>query len=159
MKRWIFIILIIVGVLAVALTGIAIGRATARSASGKQAAPAASDQEVWTCSMHPQVRLDRPGKCPICEMPLIPAASASQAAAGDVPQMQLSNHALAMASVETAPVERRQLSKDVRAVGKIEYNESSLATITARIDGYAERLFVNFTGIDIRKGDPNASRR
>ena len=48
---------------------------------------------------------------------------------------------------------RRELSRDLRAVGKIEYNESSLATITPRVDGYAERLFVNFTGVEIRKGD------
>lgn len=153
MKRWFIFVIVIVSVLAVALIGIAIGRATAHSGPASQATSSAAAQEVWTCSMHPQVRLDRPGTCPICEMPLISAASASQAGPGDVPRMQLSDHALAMASVETVPVQRKELSKDVRAVGKIEFNESSLATITARIDGYAERLFVNFTGIDIRKGD------
>jgi multidrug efflux pump subunit AcrA (membrane-fusion protein) len=67
--------------------------------------------------------------------------------------LTLSDHALAMASVETAAIERRPLSREVRAVGKIEYNESALATITPRVDGYAERLFVNFTGIEINAGD------
>jgi len=85
-------------------------------------------------------------------MPLIPAASASTAA-GEAPMLQLSEHALAMASVETVAVERRPLSRDLRAVGRIEYNESSLATITPRVDGFAERLFVSFTGVEIRKGD------
>ena len=61
--------------------------------------------------------------------------------------LQLSEHAIAMASVETVAVERRPLSRELRAVGRIEYNESSLATITPRVDGYAERLFVNFTGV------------
>jgi Cu(I)/Ag(I) efflux system membrane fusion protein len=58
-----------------------------------------------------------------------------------------------MANVETTPVTRRALSRELRAVGKIQYNESSLATITARIDGYAERLFVDFTGVNIKAGD------
>jgi Cu(I)/Ag(I) efflux system membrane fusion protein len=43
--------------------------------------------------------------------------------------------------------------RDLRAVGKIQYNESSLATVTARVDGYAERLFVNFSGVEIKAGD------
>jgi len=109
-------------------------------------------KQVYTCSMHPQVRLDQPGNCPICEMPLIPAASATTAA-GEAPMLQLSEHAISMASVETVAVERRPLSRDLRAVGRIEYNESSLATITPRVDGFAERLFVSFTGVEIRKGD------
>jgi len=58
-----------------------------------------------------------------------------------------------MASVETTVVTRRELTRDLRAVGKIQYNESSLATVTARVDGYAERLFVNFTGMEIKAGD------
>jgi Cu(I)/Ag(I) efflux system membrane fusion protein len=109
-------------------------------------------EEVWTCSMHPQIRLPKPGKCPICEMPLIVAAAA-QTGAGGEPMLQLSDHALAMASVETTPVTRRELFRELRAVGKIQYSESSLATITARTDGYAERLFVDFTGVEIKAGD------
>lgn len=111
-----------------------------------------SKPTYWTCSMHPQVRLDGPGNCPICEMPLIPAGSATGGGDG-VPMLTLSPHAVAMASVETVAVTRRALVNEIRAVGKIQYNESSLATITARVDGYAERLFVNFTGVDIKAGD------
>lgn len=154
MKR----VLIIIGVLALAalslVIGVMLGRATsgATTNTAETAGAAAQAQEVWTCSMHPQVRMEGPGMCPICDMPLVPAASAS-ASAGEIPSLHLGEHALAMASVETTPVRRSAVSKDVRAVGKIEYNESTLSTITARIDGYAERLFVNFTGVDIKAGD------
>jgi Cu(I)/Ag(I) efflux system membrane fusion protein len=102
--------------------------------------------------MHPQVRLDGPGRCPICEMPLIPAASVP-ATPGETPTLELSEQAMAMASVETVPVEARPLTRELRAVGRIEYNESSLASITPRFSGYAERLFVSFTGAEIRQGD------
>jgi Cu(I)/Ag(I) efflux system membrane fusion protein len=153
MKRRSIVIAFVVVAAAVG-GGYLLGRATARpgsTASAPAAAPPAA-QQTYTCSMHPQVRLDRPGNCPICEMPLIPAAAA-QTGSGGEPMLQLSDHALAMASVETTPVTRRELSRELRAVGKIQYNEASLATVTARVDGYAERLFVNFTGVEIRAGD------
>lgn len=160
MKRRTAIVLVSLIVLVAAGAGYFLG--SARSGSGgPSSVPGASRgmaeapstaKQVYTCSMHPQVRLDQPGNCPICEMPLIPAASATTAA-GEAPMLQLSEHAVSMASVETVSIERRPLSRDLRAVGRIEYNESSLATITPRIDGFAERLFVSFTGVEIRKGD------
>ncbi len=155
MKRRLFVPVLIVCLAAAAAVGFLAGRSATSSpapagASAAAAPPAA--KQIWTCSMHPQVRLDRPGNCPICEMPLIPADSAQGSGDGP-PMLTLSDHALAMASVETVAVERRPLAREVRAVGKIEYNESALATITPRVDGYAERLFVNFTGIEINAGD------
>ena len=157
MKRSTTIVSMVIVTVLVAAGGYFLGRGGgARSvsvaASTGEVSPAPVKQ-VYTCSMHPQVRLDRPGDCPICEMPLIPATSATATAAGEAPTLQLSEHARAMASVETEAIEHRPLSRELRAVGRIEYNESSLATITSRVDGYAERLFVNFTGVEIRKGD------
>jgi len=85
-------------------------------------------------------------------MPLIPARADAPADTGP-PSLSLSQRALAMAGVETTPVARRPLNTALRAVGKIRYHEPSLATITARADGYAEKLFVNVTGVNIRAGD------
>lgn len=65
----------------------------------------------------------------------------------------LSSHARAMASVETAPVERRKLSREIRAVGKVQYNESARSTITARVNGYIERLFIDYIGVEVKAGD------
>ena len=157
MKRRTAIVLVSIIVLVAAGAGYLLGSARSGSggrsnAPGGMADVPSTAKQVYTCSMHPQVRLDQPGNCPICEMPLIPAASATTAA-GEAPMLQLSEHAISMASVETVPIERRPLSRDLRAVGRIEYNESSLATITPRVDGFAERLFVSFTGVEIRKGD------
>lgn len=109
---------------------------------------------VYTCSMHPQVRLPNPGSCPICSMPLIRAQSSNNTTdRPEVGTLKLSKHALAMASVETVVLDKRPLSHVVNAVGKISFDETALATITARVDGYAERLFVNFTGVEVKKGD------
>ena len=111
--------------------------------------------KIWTCSMHPQVRLPNPGKCPICSMPLIEAAveSSEPAAGEDSTMFELSDHARAMASVETTTVVRRKMTREIRAVGKVQYNETALATITTRVEGYVERLFVDYTGIEVKAGD------
>lgn len=117
--------------------------------------PFAEDQkEVYTCSMHPQIRLEGPGKCPICGMPLIQAQSASSTDKEmDLTVITLSEHARMMASVESLEITPILATHDVLAVGKVAYNETALSTITTRVDGYAERLYVNFTGIDVNKGD------
>lgn len=153
MKRQTAIFGVVVTLLLALAAGFFLGRGSHRPVSGPAPSGSAAEaRQVYTCSMHPQVRLDRPGKCPICEMPLIPATEA-QPSDGAPPALMLSDHALAMASVETTEVTYRQLNRGLRAVGKIQYNEASLATVTARVDGYAERLFVNITGVQIKAGD------
>jgi Cu(I)/Ag(I) efflux system membrane fusion protein len=153
MKRPALYFVGLVTLLAVGAAGYLLGRlAPAGKSEPKVVTGDAASEQMYTCSMHPQVRLRGPGKCPICEMPLIPAGG--RGVSGDAtPTLTLSDHALAMANVETTAVAYRELSRDLRAVGKIQYNEPSLATVTARIDGYAEKLFVNVTGVTIRAGD------
>jgi Cu(I)/Ag(I) efflux system membrane fusion protein len=116
------------------------------SRSGEQHAPGGA--ETWTCSMHPGVKLPQPGKCPICEMPLIRAGGVSGVHGG---MLHLANGGAGI--VETAAVVRRPLQHTLRALGKVGYNETGLATITSRVEGYVENLFVNFTGVEVKKGD------
>lgn len=80
-------------------------------------------------------------------------ASASPPMSAPEPMLQLSDHARAMARVETAPALRRPLVREIRAVGKVQYNEAGLATITARVEGYVEKLYVDFTGVEVKAGD------
>lgn len=67
--------------------------------------------------------------------------------------LELSDHARAMASVETVPVERRKLVREIRVIGKVQYNETGLANVTTRVEGYVERLFVDYTGVEVKLGD------
>ena len=135
-----------------------------KSSEGGADNAAESSGQIWTCSMHPQVRLPKPGKCPICLMPLILAtpgakpaktnATTNTTAAGASDSMlELSEHARAMASVETVPVQRRKMRREIRVIGKVQYNETGLANITTRVEGYVERLFVDYTGIEVKAGD------
>ena len=113
----------------------------------EQAKPA----EVWTCSMDPQVALPGPGACPICGMDLILRASGSET--GDPARFTLGEEAKKIARVRTAPVERRAVSHSLRLVGEIGYDRTRLADITAWFPGRIDRMFVDYEGMRIRKGD------
>ncbi len=104
---------------------------------------------LWTCSMHPQIRQPNPGKCPICGMDLIPVAKSS----GGLRTLTVSPETKALMSVQTAPVERKYVRHEIRMVGKVDYDETKLAYITAWVSGRLDRLYVDFTGVQVRKGD------
>jgi Cu(I)/Ag(I) efflux system membrane fusion protein len=117
-------------------------------------APAATESvpTTWTCSMHPQFQLPEPGKCPICFMDLIPLEGDSGADLGPR-QLKMSEAAAALAEIQTTPVRRRYARNVVRMVGKVDYDETRLADITARVGGRLDRLFVDYTGVTVREGD------
>lgn len=131
--------LIKLGIAAAVLVGLVLAIIWWPRSSGE----AATGSEVWTCSMHPQVRLPRPGSCPICGMKLIPT---SKLAAGKGNGNQY-------AGVETQAVARRELFKEIQTVGKIDYNESRVEFISARMAGRVDRLYVDFTGIEVKEHD------
>src|SRR5436190_771517 len=95
----------------------------------------------WTCSMHPQIRQPRPGKCPICGMDLVPVSQASRE----------KDRIEKRAGVSTEPVSYRELSKEIRTVGKLDYSERQTAYITARIAGRVDRIHADFTGVPVKK--------
>jgi len=105
----------------------------------------------WTCSMHPQIQQPKKGKCPICFMDLIPVTSES----GDVGERQISfsQAAIKLMEIETAPVERKFVEAQIRMVGKVDYDETRVKNITAWVPGRIDRLYVDFTGIIVSKGD------
>lgn len=144
--------LMAVGVVAAALAaGFFLGRGASPPAAASAGTPS-KQAEVWTCSMHPQIRVSQAGKCPICSMPLVQVADAG-ADSGGAAVLQLSDAAIAMAGIETTAVTRRPLLHEIRAVGRIEPNETSLATVTSRVEGWVEKLFVDATGVRVAKGD------
>lgn len=121
--------------------------------AGHMHAEAEAEPQVWTCSMHPQIRLPKPGLCPICNMDLIPVGDDETAGAAGPRELTVSAAAAKLMDVETVPVERRAVTTRVRMVGKVEYDETRLAYITAWIPGRLDRLFVDYTGIPVRAGD------
>jgi len=106
----------------------------------------------WYCSMDPQIIRDGPGKCPICQMDLVPMPT--DLAADDAPrQLVVSQAAAALMDIETSRVERKLVEAEIRMVGKIDYDETRVKHITAWVPGRIDRLYIDFKGTRVSKGD------
>jgi Cu(I)/Ag(I) efflux system membrane fusion protein len=106
---------------------------------------------IWTCAMHPQIRLDEPGKCPICGMDLIPLVQNSSTSV-DPMAVHLTQEAAQLANVLTTVVSRQNPVKEIRLYGKVQADERLLQSQVAHVPGRIERLAVNFTGESVVKG-------
>jgi len=103
--------------------------------------------EEWYCSMHPNFRQPEPGKCGICGMNLVRAEPTKGW------KLTMSEKERALARIQTAPVTREFLTKNVRMVGKVDYDETRMRTISAWVPGRLVRVYVDYTGIRVRQGD------
>jgi Cu(I)/Ag(I) efflux system membrane fusion protein len=106
---------------------------------------------IWTCAMHPQIRMPQPGKCPICGMELIPLAQ-NNTSSIDPAAVHLSKEAAQLANVLTSVVTKQKPIKEVRLYGKVQADERLFQSQVAHVPGRIEQLTVNFTGEPVIKG-------
>lgn len=121
----------------------------------------ASDIEYF-CPMHPSVVRDNGReKCPICFMPLSKRKKGEQTdevlPAGVVNRVQLSPYRIVLAGIQTWEVSEVPLTKEIQAVGYVEFNERGLKNVSARVKGRIDELLVNETGQMVSAGDVLAS--
>lgn len=109
-------------------------------------------ETVWTCSMHPQIRMNEAGQCSICGMDLIPLANSSSTQ--DPMAVEMSPDAMQLANVQTTVVggENRSTTKEIRLNGKIQADERKVYVQSSHIPGRVEQLNVNFTGEPVSRG-------
>jgi len=148
--------LFIVQALAFLLLGILIAGVLWRSPSAPATpanpalvTPVVAGETLWTCAMHPQIRQSKPGKCPLCGMPLIPVAKT----AGGMRTLAISAESKALMQIDTMPVERRYITHEIPMVGRVDYDETKLGYITAWVPGRLDRLYVDYTGVEVKPGD------
>lgn len=133
---------------------------TAQELSEHESHSAEVENQIWTCSMHPQIKMDKPGKCPICGMDLIPLTSMSSSGDGDdvdPNEIVMTEAAAKLASIQTMIVAKGVPNKTVYLNGKIHADERNIAELTARFGGRIEKLFVNFTGQNVTRGEKLAT--
>ncbi len=112
--------------------------------------------EMWTCSMDPQVMQSEPGDCPICGMDLIPVKTNDEGLAPE--QFKMTKNAMALANIRTTKVGSGDLGDNtLKLSGKIIENEKAVATQASYFDGRIEKLFVNFEGEEVRNGQQLAT--
>ncbi|MGZ0017727.1 efflux RND transporter periplasmic adaptor subunit [Yeosuana sp. AK3] len=111
--------------------------------------------EIWTCSMHPQIRRNEPGNCPICGMTLIPLDT--EGAADDPAIYQMSENAIKLANIQTIIVGKGDASKEIRLNGKVQVDERNAYSQSTHIPGRIEQLAINFTGEKVGRGQTLAT--
>ncbi len=146
-------------VLVTAVLAFAVGRLStgdeerAPDAEGGEGASEEGKGTVWTCSMHPQIRSDKPGKCPICGMDLIPAGDDTGGEEPGPGEIRMTERARVLARLRTEAVERLPGARHGRRLpGRVDVDETTLKTVTPWTAGRIDRLLVAYEGAVIRRG-------
>ena len=135
------------------LGGVILGSGGEDSSSSSKITHSDESAEVWTCSMHPHVRASEPGQCPICGMDLIPVESGEATDQSSPERISLSESARIRARIRTTPVKRLHSGRvERRLLGRVDYDETRLRTVTSWIGGRIDRLHVRTTGQRVKRG-------
>ncbi len=173
MNKFIKILIFSLGIVLIASSIVFVSCRTAeKDTEGTQmtAQMPTAEKEIlyYTCGMHPSVRVSPEDyekgdtNCPICNMGLVPVYKEQ----GEMEGMEAGEHeameqeirlnarAQRLARVQTEEIQFRPLEREIKTVGEIDYDERKVAFVAAWISGRIDRLFVDFTGVRVRKGDP-----
>lgn len=154
MKKSSYIAIAVVGI------GLAAG-AWVYTAQGNGAAAAEDSAHAqrkvlyWVDPMHPAYKSDKPGKAPDCGMDLVPVYE-GQAANTSFPEgtVQIDTGKQQLIGVKYGIVDYEPVTHTIQAVGKVSFDETRIARIHPRIEGWIEKVFVDFTGKQVKKGEP-----
>jgi membrane fusion protein, copper/silver efflux system len=153
-NKWIMIILVLV-------LGIVIGKfmGGGESSTNEETAHKHSENvaEIWTCSMHPQIQQDGPGQCPLCGMDLIPLDNSMGGDDAMPDEVAMTASAMKLAEIQTFVVKKEKPEKEIRLLGKVKADERLIYSQAIHFPGRVEKLFVNFTGEKVYKGQKLAS--
>ena len=107
-------------------------------------------ETIWTCSMHPQIKMKEFGLCPLCAMDLIPLTQGGSTS--DSMAVHFTEEAAALANIQTSIVTRQNPVKEIRLYGKVQTDERLKQSQTSHISGRIEKLMINFTGESVKVG-------
>ena len=121
---------------------------------GEVAAPAQAEapkgpKQYYTCGMHAWVVLPEPGDCPICHMKLVPLDPAKFTGEIVINPVMTQN-----IGVRTAPVTVGPVTRIIRTIGMVDYNEGLVWDVNLKVPGWIEKLHVTYVGQPVEKGQP-----
>ena len=112
-----------------------------------------SNVEIYTCSMHPQVIRDKPGLCPICGMALVKKETDSAKLSDTTLQSLLKpTNEFVISSVPVTTLQKKEEKIEIYALGNVAYDTRAVESISSKIAGRIEKLYVRFRYQKITKG-------
>ena len=106
-----------------------------------------SENTRYICPMMCTPPLPEPGNCPVCGMKL------NEIKSGDGRSVQIDPASRRVINIQTVPVRLMTMSREIQAIGRLNYNEGALKTISAYVDGRIEKLYADYTGVVVKKDD------
>ena len=110
-----------------------------------------ADNDLYVCPMMCVPPQETSGSCPVCGMALI---ATPKGEASELPQVTLAPETVKLARIQTAPVERKYVSAEVRLFGQIEYDPAHISYASVYVPGVIDRIYVKRAGQLLRWGDP-----
>ena len=161
---------LVVALIAAGFAG-GVGYARWSAARAVASAPVEAPRPRYHCPMHPEYVSDTPGTCPICGMALVPIEGERPAPTGQAPHggavaapsdasslppgtIRVSLEKQQLIGVTYGTVESTSTSRTLRAVGSVAIDETRITKVHTRVDGWIEKVHVDFTGKPVREGQP-----
>ena len=111
-------------------------------------------KQLWTCSMHPEIIRDKPGNCPICGMTLVKKDENTLAVnAIQVDDLLQPTDRFVVSSIPVTTIDKKTMLLETEALGTIAYDTRLASTISARVSGRIEKLYVKYRYQHIMKGE------
>ena len=131
------------------------GKASDESAASGDQAKADLKVLYWVDPMHPSYKSDKPGKAPDCGMDLVPVYEGG-ISPSNLPEgaFLISTEKQQLIGVTYGEASSEQVSKTLRAVGRLAYDETKISHVHTKIEGWIEDVYVDFIGKPVKKGEP-----
>jgi Cu(I)/Ag(I) efflux system membrane fusion protein len=129
-------------------------RPAPRHDHGAEAA-ASPKKQMYQCPMHLQIIQDHPGTCPICGMDLVPMeqVGASAGLEGHA-AVTIDHERQQLIGLRTEKAVEGAVSGELKALGRVAVDETRVRKVTVKVEGFVEKLFVDFVGKPVAKGQP-----
>ena len=143
----------IVNIVLIVLLVSAIGFISCNNKSGKDAHANHMEATQYTCPMHPQILQDKPGKCPVCGMDLVPKSASNELAVdSNIASLAKPVNAQVVSTIPAiSPVSGTRIFS-VEVKGQISYDARNQTSISSRVGGRVEKLYVKYNYQPVRKG-------
>jgi Cu(I)/Ag(I) efflux system membrane fusion protein len=112
--------------------------------------PVAKSDVYYTCSMHPQVMEDHPGKCPICQMTLIAVSKGDMTMKNEI---HLNKEQIELGNIHTDTVRNGFSGNKMTLTGTLNFDQIKLSSLSTRVEGRIETLYFKNIGDYVHKGD------
>lgn len=113
------------------------------------------DNVYYTCPMHPSVKSNTPGSCPVCNMSLVKVEQKEKSHEGHKGNfITLDNRQQLLAGIETDTVKNKIIIPASTILGTVAIDEEQVTTISSRIKGRIDKLYIKTSGEYLRKDNP-----